>query len=373
LKGAFERKEISTQEFEAMSTDEKGPGKLYQLYKVHKKHNPPELPPGRPVISGCGSITENLSLFVDAHTKHLVPELPAYLQDTPDLLRQFETLKESNLPQGSFPVSIDVVGLYTNIPHEDGMRSMEEALEGRKDKTVKTSLLITLLDHVLKQNIFEFNGELYLQKLGTAIGTRVAPTYANLFMAMIDEKVKKCTTGKDFNWIYFYRRFIDDIFVIWTGSRESFLQFMEEINVLHPTIKFTCEFDNDQKSTTFLDTKIKIEDNSIVTDLYRKETDRVQYLLPSSCHPSHIFKNVPYSLALRLVRICSKKELLEKRMNELENMLLSRKYNKNIVKAAIQKAKEIPRIEALKRCKRNPMTEQCWQSLIIQNYQASRK
>jgi hypothetical protein len=228
-------------------------------------------------------------LFVDVHTKHLVPELPAYLQDTPDLLRQFETLKESNFPRGSFPVSIDVVGINTYIPHKDGMKCMEEALEGRKDKTVKTSLLVSLPDHVLKQNIFEFDGELYLQKLGTAIGTRLALTYANLFMAMIDKQIKECAIGRDFNWVFFYKRFINDIFVIWTGTKESFLGFMEKINTLHPTIKFTCEFDYDQKSTTFLDTKIKIEDDTIITDLYRKETDRVQYLLPSSCHPKHIF------------------------------------------------------------------------------------
>ena len=115
------------------------------------------------------------------------------------------------------------------------------------------------------------------------------------------------------------------------------------INSLHPTIKFTHEFNSENKSTTFLDTTIQIKDGKINTDLYRKETDRVQYLLPNSCHPSHICKNVPYSLALRLVRICSDKETLEKRLIELEKMLLTRKYNKNIVKNALNKAREINR------------------------------
>ena len=73
------------------------------------------------------------------------------------------------------------------------------------------------------------------------------------------------------------------------------------------------------------------------------------YLLPSSCHPNHIFENVPYSLALRLVRICSRKEDLESRFEELKAMLLSREYNKNIVEAAIVKASKIDRQDALKR------------------------
>jgi peptide-methionine (R)-S-oxide reductase len=97
---------------------------------------------------------------------------------------------------------------------------------------------------------------------------------------------------------------------------------MKKINNLHETIKFTHSYNFEDKSTTYLDMTIKITNNQIVTDLYRKPTDKVQYLLPSSCHPSHIFKNIPYSLALRLVRICSTKELLDKRLAELETMLL---------------------------------------------------
>ena len=92
-------------------------------------------------------------------------------------------------------------------------------------------------------------------------------------------------------------------------------------------------------SFTFLDTCVTIDEtNQISTDLYKKETDRVQYLLPTSCHPSHIFNNIPYSLALRLVRICSKEDSLKQRMTELETMLVSREYNRNVVRAAIAKA-----------------------------------
>ena len=76
LKSALAKNELSKDEFNAMSTGDKGPGKFYQLFKVHKEHNPNELPPGRPIISGCNSITENLSLFVDYHAKHLVPNIP---------------------------------------------------------------------------------------------------------------------------------------------------------------------------------------------------------------------------------------------------------------------------------------------------------
>ena len=64
---------------------------------------------------------------------------------------------------------------------------------------------------------------------------------------------------------------------------------------------------------------------------------------------STYFQNVPYSLALRLVRICSDKSDLEKRLVELKDMLKSRNYNTNIVNAAISKAKNLERKEVLKK------------------------
>ena len=51
-------------------------------------------------------------MFLDHHTKDQVPKIDSFLQDTPDLLRHLEELKKTKLPEGTFPVSIDVVGLY---------------------------------------------------------------------------------------------------------------------------------------------------------------------------------------------------------------------------------------------------------------------
>ena len=48
---------------------------------------------------------------MDAHSKHLVKQVPSYLQDTPDFLRHIEELKKEPLPANAFPISIDVVGL----------------------------------------------------------------------------------------------------------------------------------------------------------------------------------------------------------------------------------------------------------------------
>ena len=74
-----------------------------------------------------------------------------------------------------------------------------------------------------------------------------------------------------------------------------------------------------------------------------------KYLLPSSCHPPHTTQNIPFSLALRIIRICSEPEERDARLLELKDMLLTRDYPRSLINAAVTRALEIPRQEALKK------------------------
>ena len=51
---------------------------------------------------------------------------------------------------------MDVVGLYPNIPHEEGLFALRKRLEIRKEKYVSTDTMIDLAKVVLKNNIFTF-------------------------------------------------------------------------------------------------------------------------------------------------------------------------------------------------------------------------
>ena len=103
---------------------------------------------------------------------------------------------------------MDVVGLYPNIPHEEGLEALKGALDSRENKTVSTESLTELAQIVLKNNCFEFNGKFYQQLQGTAIGTNFAPSYAILFMAALGERLLSNAPYKPWLWW----RFIDDIF-----------------------------------------------------------------------------------------------------------------------------------------------------------------
>ena len=83
-------------------------------------------------------------------------------------------------------------------------------------------------------------------------------------------------------------------------------------------------------------------------DLCTKPTDKLQYLLHSSCHPFHTKRAIPFSLALRLRRICSSDETFTLRTNELIQYLNSRGYNLSFLKHEIQHVHAIARTETLK-------------------------
>ena len=336
--------------------DEPSAGRLYGLVKDHvareKWPEGSEIPPMRPVVSGSGTTFENSSHFVDYYSNHLVKELDSYWQDTPDMLRDFSSQNEAGpQPPGTIPVTLDISSLYTNIPIREGINVFRTFLDKRNNPSIPTSFLITLLTLVLTCNIFVFNSDFYLQLIGTAMGTRAAPTFACLFMAAVE--IVALT-----EWIgiqpRLYRRYMDYIFFLWNGTEHQLIEFIEYLNNFHPYLKFKASYDFVTKSVVFLDTVISITDNGFIkTDLYVKPGRKCNYLLPSSSHPSHICKNIPFSLALRIKRICSDNIDFLKQLDNLKITLLSRGYRNNFVSEAFEKVKAIERNVALQKTTKN--------------------
>ena len=178
-----------------MVSEDVKPGRFYLLPKIHKRGCP-----GRPVISGCGTPTEKISAFVDQKVRPLVPEIKSYIKDTNDFLHKLGQIGE--LPEGAILCTIDVVGLYPHIPHNEGLEALKEALgnlEGQFESEQQGSFnedILSFAELVLKSNNFEFNGRHYLQKRGTAIGTKMAPSYANLFLDRLERRLIRNAESK---------------------------------------------------------------------------------------------------------------------------------------------------------------------------------
>ena len=121
--------------------------RFYLLPKIHKRLYDVL---GRPVISNCGFYTENTSSFLDFQLQPLAQTVKSYIKDTNHFLRKIKELGQ--LPEGTILCIIDVVDLYPNIPHDEGL----DFLDSRVDKQVTTDTLIELAELVLKITFLNF-------------------------------------------------------------------------------------------------------------------------------------------------------------------------------------------------------------------------
>ena len=266
---------------------------FYTLTKIHKP-----TPVGRPIISGCDGPTERLSAFVDKLLQPIAKEQESYLKDSTDFINFIE---RTRVPYNAILVSMDVTSLYTNIPQEEGIETVCNAYESfyEGESPIPTQYLKRALELILQENSFQFTGKNYLQTHGTAMGTKMAVAFANIFMGKVESQILEQSATKPLAW----KRYIDDIFSIWNINKDVVTQFIEQANSHHPTIKFTAEVSD--KETTFLDTKVYkgerfAKESKLDIKTHLKATETFQYTHFSSCHPPGVKKGFIKGEALRL-------------------------------------------------------------------------
>lgn len=342
LKKLLDAERINHGAYKLMRPAQPRPGRFYMLPKIHKPGNP-----GRPIISGIGTVTEPISGYIDSLIRHIPGTLESYVKDTTDFLRDISDLP---VPENSYLVTLDVSSLYTNIPHDDGIAALKNMYAQHRQPNTPDCLTIEILTRlVLELNSFEFNQDYFRQVSGTAMGTKMAPNYANIFMGKLEsEFLTRCSFKP-----LLYRRYIDDIFLVWTHGEDELLEFIDSYNTVHPSIHFTHTYS--QATINFLDVTITIEEGKLFTTLYRKPTDRQQYLHYQSDHPRHCKNSIPYSQAHRFKRICSSDTDFVANTERLKTMLCKQRYPPRVIDDAVQKAKTLNRTDLL--AKRTP--QQC--------------
>ena len=129
----------------------------------------------------------------------------------------------------SILVTMNICSLYTNIPNKEGIEAVETILER---KSIGTRIISTFLPLVLTLNNFVFNSLVgnYLQIKSWAMGTKCAPSYANVFIDLFEERYIYPLIEKISK---IYLRFIDDIFLIWTETTDQLMKFKRQINEVH--------------------------------------------------------------------------------------------------------------------------------------------
>ncbi len=333
---------IDDDEAKVLSPNNTELSKFYILPKIHKPGNP-----GRPIVTGTNCPTEKLSAFVDGILRPYVENLPSYIKDTTHFL---QILSEADIQPDDILVTIDVKSLYTSIPQLEGAQTIGQHLFTESHQGLPVLQIQRMILLILRNNYFTFNNKTYKQVQGTAMGTRMAPSYANIFMHAIEYKIQR---------IYreyrpkLWKRFIDDIFMVWQHGEANLKQFERFINsdAIHNTIKFTMEYSH--TNIAFLDVMVyKGNNGRIETTIYNKPTDAPTYLHYSSHHPLNQKKSVPYGLMIRARRICSEENEFKKQTYKIMSTLKRVGYPQEILETTMDLVSNLDRQDLLEPTRR---------------------
>ena len=147
-------------------------------------------------------------------------------------------------------MTLDVTSLYSNIPHNDGIKACEHFLNSKPSNGgISTESLCELISTVLTKNHFRFDSDYNLQIMGCAMDTKMAPNYTSLFKGKFEDKLNQYH-HQPLIWL----RFLDDIVLIWEYSEDGLLDFKKYLNSAHPSIKLTYQYSTEK--ATFLDVGI---------------------------------------------------------------------------------------------------------------------
>ena len=270
----------------------------------------------------------------------IVKSLPSYIKDSQhalEIFRDFNFLGEDKLI-----FTMDISSLYTVIPNSEGLQALRYFFDQRTVTEPSSETLLRLAELVLTLNCFSFAGNYYKQINGVAMGTKMGPSYANLFVGYIEHQFFNQYDGPKPD---LYGRYIDDCIGAISSSGEELNRFITSVNSFHPALTYTWEIS--ETSLAFLDIKVSISGNGLCTSVHYKPTDSHSYLLHSSSHPSHVKNSIPYSQFLRLRRLCSDDSDFSNKSKEMCQFFEKRGYPASVIQAAHHRAQQIDRQSAL--------------------------
>ena len=183
----------------------------------------------------------------------------------------------------------------------------------------------------VKDNQSVFDGKLYYQIDGVAMGSPLGLSMANLFTCALEKKfLDDCPSHCQPS---IYRRFVDDTFCLFKNE-EHVNPFLDHINSHDNIIKFTVEKE-DNNSLPFLDVLIHKDGSKFTTSLYRKPTGL--YTEFSTLSPTKYKVNLISILVFRAFNICSSYINFHTELVKIIHILINNSYAHRMIDNVIKK------------------------------------
>jgi hypothetical protein len=272
----------------------------------------------------------------------LVGNSPSFVKDSKHLV---DILQEVEADADDIMTSFDVESLFTNVPTEETLDILKEKLD--KDETLSSRTpipkdsVMALTKLCITTTYFQYKDAFYQQKSGMAMGSPLSPLMANLFMEWFEQRAIDTALSKPKMWL----RYVDDVYCQWQHGKESLQGFLDHLNTIHPTIRFTMEVEQDGK-LPFLDVNIERVGTRMETGVYYKKTHTGRYLDFSSNHPMKTKAGIVKCLANRARNICNDARL-QQELDHLKTTFQKNGYPAKFTEKAMHANKQ-PRGETQK-------------------------
>jgi hypothetical protein len=309
--------------------------KFHCFPKIHK----PGLLHGRPIAGAVQWITTPISLILDQRIQPLLDEYDSILTNSQQLVTDISHLNDYLPDQPIYLITGDVTSLYPNID-----TNLLFDIVDRKDNS-----LTDLCRFVCDNSYVKYGTDVYHQRSGIAMGTNAAVNLANLYMAeVIDPYV--CSRPRH---MLYYKRYIDDLFILWTGSLEGWSRVASNINRLNTSIKINFSVPSTQ-SCVFLDLSVTWDPyrKKLCTSVYQKELNRYMYISPTSCHVPHVFKGFVHGELTRYSRLSSEVYSYQHIKSLFYQRLVSRGYARRFLDPIFRKHSWASRFDTSERDQR---------------------
>lgn len=299
---------------------------LYGLPKTHKKKLSV-----RPILSATATYNFALAKWLDSKLKPL--SINEYtIADTFNFARE---IQELTFNEDDIIVSYDVVSLFTNVPLDYTIGILvEKAFENNwfcntYNLDITKQDLTDLLKVATKNQLFQFNDQLYVQTDGVAMGSPLGPLLANTFLCNVEECLER-----QHKLPSLYRRYVDDTLAV-VKDRSQAEEFLIALNNCHPSVQFTLELP-ENGTLPFLGMRLEKQGTRIVTSVYRKSTNKGLLLHYQSHVDSRYKKSLLVTMVHRAHKLSSTADLFKEECKNIVSIFRKLQYPEDLIERAIE-------------------------------------
>ena len=303
------------------------------LIKVHKKNFP-----GQAYVSQIDDPSYYVCKELTRILNPLYERGESFLQDTYHFK---SSIKDLEVQDSDLMGTLDIVGMFPNIPVAKTLEVVREELENDTTLSGRTKWkimdIMKLLEISIETHFKTMDGRIYFQRDGLPIGKSISKPLAGIYMHWFERNFVFNNDNSLKQYLKFWKRQVDDVFFVWSGSKDDLELFMWHLNGVEMKVQFKMELEK-ESFLPFLDVGITKSEGKLITKVYRKPTHTQQYISWASNHPKNMLLGVLKGLIHRAHILCDMKADFLEELALLRNVFVSNGYPEKLVVKTLEES-----------------------------------